>query len=334
MFGASGTGKGAAVGVAEELTPLPEYDEDGLPADDFATFSVGSGEGMLRTLVTKVSSKPVEMKQTRFNVGFRVDEGSMLTNLAKRQDQTTVATLCSMWSGEARQQLRERREDLPRRQARVPRVADSEHPTRRRGLPAQRHGNGGSRGSASRISPRSTRTCRGRRTFPRGPARVAWEPYRLPDPSQATLFTVCDRIQNTIRDMHWRRTTGADTDEARAHVALRCLKIAAALALLEGRIDINVEDWELACMVEQTSTLVRHAALRDLAAPRQAQDTAYAWRQGQRQVVASTIQADQHAANVESAAKIIRNRCNRPGAPPKRKDLRDAARPAQTGLPP
>jgi len=73
---------------------------------------------------------------------------------------------------------------------------------------------------------------------------------------QHRAMTLAKPIIAEIRRQARARVRG-ETDEMDGHSALIRLKVAAGLAILAGRLDVNSEDWDLAEMVSKTSEAVR-----------------------------------------------------------------------------
>ncbi len=96
VAGASNTGKSSAWAIARELLPLPEYVLDGLP--------VGSGEGLAEILFDWVDDPEGGKKQVKLQVHHNavvyIDEGAMVSEIAKRSGSTLMATLRQIWSGQ------------------------------------------------------------------------------------------------------------------------------------------------------------------------------------------------------------------------------------------
>lgn len=80
--------------------------------------------------------------------------------------------------------------------------------------------------------------------------------------SHLTDIDVHPDITTGIRDRRLARSQGRlIVDPLDTHADLRKLKLAAALAILAGRDDINLEDWELATEIDNTSCAVRTMAV-------------------------------------------------------------------------
>lgn len=95
----SGGGKTQSFRIAEELVGSP------IKGVRFGA-SPGSGEGIIQAYIDDVEeeqengkTKPVK-RQVMSGIHFYVDEGTGLSNSAKREGTTILQTICSAWSGE------------------------------------------------------------------------------------------------------------------------------------------------------------------------------------------------------------------------------------------
>lgn len=95
----------------------------------------------------------------------------------------------------------------------------------------------------------------------------AWPTFTLPKPPEQhsysgidfeTTLNVADEVAAEIRrDDHQRQTGTVEVADLDTHLGLVRLKIAALLATLDERADVNAEDWRLAGMVVKVSTAIR-----------------------------------------------------------------------------
>src|SRR5262249_55401494 len=80
-------------------------------------------------------------------------------------------------------------------------------------------------------------------------------------------FTVAQAVSDEVHERAWRRVAGrAVVDELDAPRALPRLKVAALLAVLDNRGDLDVDDWRLAGMVLAASDRVRDRIKAEAAA--------------------------------------------------------------------
>ncbi|MBP2523717.1 hypothetical protein [Rhodococcus sp. PvP104] len=109
------------------------------------------------------------------------------------------------------------------------------------------------------------------------PQRFLWVPVRDPERPRQTppeppmwiwpgisrnatgdvFFTYPQFLVDLIIDADDHRARTGDPERGGAHSMLSTLKVACAFALLEGRIDVNAEDWELAQMLIAKSVETR-----------------------------------------------------------------------------
>ena len=246
-------GKTLAAGVAELLVPAPDPPADGDPQIDFEQ-RVGSGEGIAEFfLVPEVrieegkevrTGKRVVGKQALF---MNVDEGTGFTNQAGRKGTTIIATLASAWSGESLGQLNAA--DETRRLVRGGRV-------RICAVINMQDTNGYKLYSEDLESVGFT----GRLMFatahdpsapppdeqPEWPGRLAW-PIKAGNSQVNVYFTYDEAIVAEIKGTRHGILTRRVQIERRQsqYLLLRC-KVAALLAVLDGRTDVSLDDWKLA----------------------------------------------------------------------------------------
>lgn len=280
VSGPPGTGKSTAAAIASELIPpkvlKPEC--DGVPP--------GSGEGFIELLFDWVTEPDPDTgkklrvhRQTRNNAYMYVDEGEVLAKLAGRSSGSTLlpylrTAFTSGVLGNANAS-QDRKRIIPAGQA-VYGVVLGIQP----GLAGSLFDEAGA-GTPQRILWASTTSPTpppGDRPDWPGPLerleipQLVWKAHErlagyihheieVPDPI---------RVEVAERDHH-RQQHGAD--HLGEHQDLIQLKVAACLAILEGRLDIKSEDWQLAAEVTTTSKQVRDglsAHLQTEAAEREA----------------------------------------------------------------
>ena len=260
-----GVGKSTASHIGSQLLRAPT----GLDIAD--QLPIGTGEGLVEVFFEMVDEpddngkvKKVK-KQVRNNAFFFVDEGQVLAELGTRKNATLLPTIRSAFTGAALGQMNaseERRRLLPSGSYTIGVVValqtvlagalleDAEGGTPQRML------------WLSAIDP----------TIPDNPPAwpgvVPWEP-----PTQESLnglrddgwliggdahLTVAESIQREVRTADLRRARGEEaTALLDAHEGLLRLKLAALLAILDGRLEIGEEDWQLAAVVKQASNDTR-----------------------------------------------------------------------------
>jgi hypothetical protein len=275
LVGPPGSSKDAAIRAAKIWTG--EYAR----ADRLYQRSIGTGQGLEGALVKRVKDKDsgqYEIRQTRENIMVLVSEIDQITAHAKQQASTLIATLRSAWMGQMLGGMyKDEAKDL----------AVAEHmyrmcllvgiqPGRAQALVQDHTG-----GLPQRFLWMPTTDP----TFPDNPDEFRPEPWEWKPPVRcrdlADPFTLgedaheepelemglCQQARDQIRvERIARLRLTHEGDELSTHDTLGRLKVAAALSLLDGRTDINEEDWELAGLVMQVSTYVRTKVIRGLEA--------------------------------------------------------------------
>jgi hypothetical protein len=140
--------------------------------------------------------------------------------------------------------------------------------------------------------------------------RGAWKPGHIPIPDQVAL---------EIREAHVARGRG-EGDALDGHALFSREKVAFALALLDNRRDINLEDWRLAGMIMAKSDAVRASVVKALNKKAKAAETARALNEGRREVIRSQVVA---GADIERACKAILRKLRREGGWVPGKAVRD-----------
>lgn len=234
----SGGGKGAAAACARLLVPAP-----------IVVRNVGSGEGIVAAFGQPAPDG--SMAEVRESVMFTADEVDTLAALNTRTASTTLAVLRSGFSGETlgfSYAAREKRRHIPAGTYRMTMVI-SVQPTRAGWLLADSGGGTPQRfqwfpGSDPRIS-RDRPWETGPLTLP---AAVEWQyPREIFIPQEAG---------DLIINEHVKRQN--DSEEALDGHALYCReKFAYALAVLDGRVTMTLEDWQLSGIAAAVSAYVR-----------------------------------------------------------------------------
>lgn len=275
VVGPSGIGKTVAASVVDEtLIPIPGYLQMPLPDTDAEPFfdglPLGSGEGIaesfmgLREVETdqKSNGDPVLRKvrgQVRHNVFVSVDEGETLVRLGERQGSTVATTIRSGWIGATIGQ-QNGRDDTTR----VIKAGTYSlgllvgfQPTT--ALPLIRET---AAGTAQRFAWASAVD----RNLPDvavphpGPLTLALADEEFENTARAGTITFPPAIVDDLRTQHVAKVRGdLVVDERDSHAPLMRCKMAALLALLDGRLAVNDDDWDLAQMMWRTSAAVRDA---------------------------------------------------------------------------
>ncbi len=124
---------------------------------------------------------------------------------------------------------------------------------------------------------------------PEWPGPLDWTP---PAGIGYLELQVDPEIRLEIRDSHLARMLGEETEDYEAHGKLVQLKIAGLLAILNGRQDINLEDWDLAQIVFDTSIAVRDSVQGTVDAAAQAKEDKTSYVIAQRSVKSANAVVD------------------------------------------
>lgn len=336
IVGPSGGGKSSGLSVGRDLV------KETRPIEEFP---LGSGEGIAEAYMGEAleatgdmakdgSAKTVKIrKMVRHNVLFHSDEGSTLVKLLERAGSTIGETLRSAWSGETIGQKNGRVETTRTVPARsyaaglvigwqpstiLPLLDDHEAGTPQRFLYCW--------AVDTSIPPRSARVLWPGEMLSPFPDTV---PTNLPPPGSIIAapappmmgesIVFAEAITDELYDTEHAKNTGSLPhdhplrDPFRSQHPVLKVKVAALLALLEGRRNVTLEDWRLAQIVIDTSDRVRQylqavAAGKARAAREAAEASEHAleWHREQarhsvREAVAST--ADRRVA-VRAAVRV------------------------------
>ena len=250
LVGPSGSGKGAATGAAascisfavELFHPLAELQP-------------GSGEGLAHIYGEQKRHPETNewyTEQTRKQAFLNVTELDTLTALKSRQGSTLGSILRSFWSGEPlgghAYVDATKRVSIPAHTYRAGMVVGVQ-PERAAALLSETDG-----GTPQRFLWLPTTDPRVTLDTPEHPGI-----YKIAQgsiPLREELMNVPVEAVNTIREAHVARMRG-EGDALDGHELLSRLKAAAALALLDNRIDISLEDWELSGFIMQVSNRTR-----------------------------------------------------------------------------
>lgn len=251
LVGASGAGKGATAAAAIDAVTVQR---------DPHTITVGSGEGLAAAYVHR--EKGVLIRD-HDEVLATIPEVDTLAALGSRNGATLLPTLRSAWSGEA---LGHAYVDPAKR---LPVAAHTYRLALVAGVQPARAGallDDTDGGTPQRFVWVPT-------TDPDAPDEAGAEPppWVIPtSPWHATtgrrvVLRIPDAAANTIRAARAARLRG-DGDALDGHALLCRLKVAAALALLDGARQVRDEDWELSATVMAVSDVTRTGVVRHLAA--------------------------------------------------------------------
>ena len=290
LVGASGGGKGATEAAAIDAIDLPPVH----------SVTVGSGEGLARLYVRRDKGTLV---RERFAVLASVPEVDTLTALGARQGSTLLGQLRSAWAGEqlgfayadqAKALPVERHTYRlalnlgvqPGRAAPLLDDADGGTPQRFVWLPTTDP-------DAPDVVPAE----------PEQPWRVARQLWQS-EAKGLTVIPVPAEASSTVVAARQARLRGHG-EALDGHALLCRLKVAAALALLDGRRAVSSEDWALSGTVMAVSERTRAGVLAHLAETASKANTARGRAEGERAAVAE--EASDEKATQRVARRVARH---------------------------
>lgn len=259
----SGGGKGAAIAVGSEALEI------GPSILRVARANLGSGEGISAAFVGREKTDDgSEITQHTDSVLFEVAEVDTFGAVSGRTGSTLMPEIRKLWSGEALGfQNRDSARTLPveahsYRAAMIVGV----QPTRSGALLGDADG-----GTPQRFLWMPATDPSAPTKAPAPPEPIRWSlpgEDQMPTVSGRRIMQVCDAAWDAIDGAQIARLRG-EGDALDGHALFSRLKVAAALALLDGRGGVAEEDWDLAGIVMRVSNRTRQAcgdALRDAAA--------------------------------------------------------------------
>lgn len=326
--GPSGTGKSTAVRLAGELAPPPAY----LNAATFRDgLGLGSGEGLAEAYYGYVQQETGETYQSgerkgqaktaqvrakvRDNALIYVDEGQTFTAMIERAGATIGPALRSAWSGETLGQANAREETtrvVPAGSYALGLVIGYQ-PDTAQALLADT-----GPGTPQRfLWLRATDPAIPRRP-PAHPGPLALplteptaNPFATPEPARPLTgdITFSDEIDRRLWDENHARATGeVEAAPFDSHRPQMHAKVAALLALLDGRTKVDEEDWRLARLVLEVSDVVRdqlvdHGAQQQRRAE-EARTEAHVTRQVRTKLAVDAVDADVARVAAALARKV------------------------------
>ena len=312
FVGASGQGKGSAEAAAADAIDLSDL-TDRISGEPVRTVNVGSGEGFVHQFVTR---KQGELARLRDSVLFSIPEVDTLTALGNRQGATLMPALRSAWSGE---QLGfsyadpTKALDVPARSYRCSLMLGVQ-PTKAGPLLEDAEG-----GTPQRFLwvPVTDPEMPRERTTP--PEPIVWS-RQFPTVPRYEM-AVCSEATDAIDEAHWLRSRG-EGDPLDGHKLYTRLKVAAALALLDRRLDVSSDDWRLSGRVMARSDGTRADVQRALRERASEANIGRAKAEAARAVV---VAEEVDALAVRRASQAVKTALGkRPGAWMSSADLRRA----------
>lgn len=296
LCGPSGTGKGASGAVAAEVLPVDVY-----------AAKLGSGEGLVKTYgrATKIDGRPA-VEQIRTAAVFSVDEVDTIAGLHNRLGSTLLPSLRSMFSGET---LGFGYAD-PTKAVLIP--AHSYRATLHVGVQPARAGallGDADGGTPQRFvwlpttDPRIGDIHIDQSEFPHylDVSTINWGAY-------ARHLDIPDSVRDILRDNHIARQRG-NGDALDGHALFTREKVAAGIAVLDGRDVMNEQDWHLSGIVMKISDHTRNDIERTLAEANDAQDIERGRRSG---VVRDALDVELDARKITRVGRVILRALERP----------------------
>jgi hypothetical protein len=293
IVGPSGAGKGASAAAAEHAIAITE------PAE---RRNVGTGEGLISAFVQSVRGGGQEW--VRHNCLISVAEIDSLAAVAKRQGATIMPVLRSAWSGETlgfQNRDRTTAVHVPAMEYRMALVAGIQ-PARADVLLGDSDG-----GTPQRfmwmpaIDPDAT--------LPTHDAPAPWMWPGFTGLRRSDAFGQCEMtIPGHVADQLRRRRVAilaGQADSIAGHDGLARLKIAAALACLDGRLDVRDEDWDLAGVVHDVSVATRTGVGQELAKVRRKANAAAGEAEAARAVI---VDEGREEAAIRRVSRVVERR--------------------------
>jgi Protein of unknown function (DUF3987) len=276
LVGPTGAAKGAAERAAEEAFDLHH--------EPVHVAALGSGEGLVHQYAHFEKGQIVRDRNAVIFVSPEIDG---LTALHSRQGSTLTSQLRSAFSGERlgfSYADRTRRIPLEAHSYRLGLVVGVQ-PERAAALLDQSDG-----GTPQRFV-----------WLPATDSGVTADPPATPKPMPIAAtcgewktghLSIPDQVAREIREAHVARMQG-DGDALDGHALFCREKAAIALALLDDRRVMNLEDWELAGKIMAKSDAVRTSVINTLQRRAKAKETARALEEGRRDVIKGQVVRDE-----------------------------------------
>lgn len=259
LSGPPEAGKSSAAAVATELLPMDLSPHERLRWD---LLPIGSGEGMAEILFENVKvtggdgKSHTERRQTKFGAIFYIDEGAVLTDLGLRNGSILMPTLRTIFThgtlGSTNASPDKRR--ILRGDSYVFGITMGVQPE----LAGDLLGDAAA-GTPQRFLWMSATDPNAPDEPPDWPGPIEWTHPEFANPWDLTL-AVPEPVKREVREDRQAVLRGIKPKPtSEAHQVLVRLKVAALLALLDGRTGVTVDDWDLGRTVVDTSRSVRES---------------------------------------------------------------------------
>lgn len=314
LLARSGGGKSSATGCAANLLP-------DTPAGCVGPLSLGSGEGLIDAYFEMIEDvdgggkKTKVKRQTKRGALFALDEGQALAEMGNRRGSTILPVLRSAWSGtdtgQANASIETRRNlragsyalgvvSLWQANAAAELIRDADGGTPQRFV------------FIDTIDPTIDEN-----NTPEWPGPLDWAPpagIAISGIHQPNHLDVHADIVAEVRQAHAAAQRGEiDIEPLDAHRRLVKLKVAGLLAVLDGRHDIDLDDWQLAERIMRHSDSVRAWVIAEAGRRAAAVEEAGTRRQIAKEAAIETSAAERA---LNGAAKAIYRAAKRAGGTP------------------
>ena len=286
IVGPSGSGKGAAEAVAAEALLLGKH---------IVSYNVGSGEGIAHGFMHRAKGE-LKWNDDDHAVLFSVPEIDSLAAQGDRRGATLMPQLRSAWTGEALgfgYADPTKRILIPSHEYRLCLVAGIQ-PARAACLLDDADG-----GTPQRFLWMPATDPGAPDVAPPEPEPMTWGGVDL---GRFATFggirmQVCDVAVDLIKTTHLARVRGQGHG-LDGHALLARLKVAAALALADSRLEVAEEDWDLSEIIAKKSAAVRGQVVAHLAAQARVSNEAKAEAEATRAVRVDERRADEAVKRV------------------------------------
>ncbi len=263
IIGYSGLSKSSAQDVAEQLIPNPNNERIIFDAP------IGSGEGFIEAFLGMIEvqdegkKKPrLDKAQTRDAVLFKLDEGEQFAALGERKGATLPATIRSAWVGQTLGQSnasQETKRILPAHKYRASLIIAFQPELTEHLITQQNAGTPQRFYWVNSVDPSLTVG----KVSDRKPLEpLKWlRPLYRPDGNnfiREQTLSIDQTILDELEINQSGKVSGTITqiDETESHRDLLMMKLASLLAILDSRMNITRQDWNLAGILADTSANV------------------------------------------------------------------------------
>ncbi|CAN5601300.1 hypothetical protein BH24ACT5_BH24ACT5_17360 [soil metagenome] len=253
----SGGGKTTTAEIGRELVPIDD-------PDILTDVPIGSGEGLSESFLGFVTEEQPDGKsvkvrrQVRHSLMVYIDEGQVLSELGGRKGATLLPTLRTAWSGGVLGQANASLETYRRIEAHSYRLTAiiAVQYVQARGILADAAG-----GTPQRMLWFAATDSTIPDDPPEWPGELPWQPYDRVYFHGHIQIPV--NIGDEVRQRGLIQARGEATgDELDAHRDQLRLRVAALFGIIDGRNDIDDEDWWLAGRVLEHSIAVRSSIIQ------------------------------------------------------------------------